>query len=224
MSQSTMAALGCAILMAVWAPADASSTLRAPTLGISGQQAILAQSNGVTGFNLLVAEYPGGKFEKWEGNSWREYTRSGIFNFVEQARGETTVMLFDPSRNVYIELDVVNREVRYGEAGQQFQLLYQITNMTVEDSGGGGGQVGGAANARVIEYTCDEGLQMTVQFEENGNQSFATYSIDTSPFQRLTRIPSGSGAVYSNGRDTLSTKGLSAVLETPSGQTRCSQN
>lgn len=183
----------------------------------------LAQAGQVTGFNLQVAVYPGGKFEKWEGDTWREYSPNGLFNFVEQARGETTVMLFDATRNVYIELDIANREVRYGEAGQSFQALYPITEM-IADNAGNGGQINVPATATVVDYTCDEGLPMNVQFEQAGDQSFATYSIDTSPPVRLPQVPSGSGAVYSNGVDTLSTKGLSAILEGPTGQTRCTQN
>jgi membrane-bound inhibitor of C-type lysozyme len=235
-SRLVLAALGGCIIAT---PVLAAPHWNAPPARVAGPAIIAAQSGGETGFNLLVASYPGGKFEMWDNGQWREYGNNGaIFNFIETARGETTVMLHDPSRNVFIELNVAGREIRYGEGGQQFRLLYPITSMIFDkqsgsgqsgsgQSGGGligGGQIGSAANVQVETYTCVEGLQLTIEFEQTGDQDFATYSIDGSPPVRLPRVPSGSGEVFSNGQDTLSAKGLSAILETPTGQTRCKQN
>ncbi len=222
MTRFAFVATGC-LAIAFASPAIAITFPHPAAAENSRSKAILVQGSDVTGFNLQVATYPGGKFEKWGENQWREYGSGAVFNFVETARGETTVMLHDPSRDVYIEIYIPGNEIRYAEGGQQFRFLYPITGI-IADNAGGGGQIGDAANVEIVEYTCDEGLPMTVQFEQNGNKASATFSIDTSPPVRLPRVPSGSGAVYSNGETTLSTKGLSAILEGPTGQTRCTQN
>jgi membrane-bound inhibitor of C-type lysozyme len=200
--------------------ADRPATLGAYT-------ALLVKSAVATGYNVLVVKYPGGKFEKWGENEWREYTDGGQFNFEEQARGETTVMLFDPSRNVYIEINLADGEIRYGEAGQQFSFLYPITETLISDQSGQaapGGETGDAAAAQRVDYTCEEGLPMSVLYEQVGDAGLATYTIDGSPEVLLRQVPSGSGATYTNGTDTIFNKGRQAVLETPSGLTRCNQN
>jgi len=194
----------------------------APEVQLSGRSATLVRNN-VSGFNVVVAEYRGGKFEAWADGEWREYGNNGsAFTFYETARGETTVMLHDPSRDVYIEINVVDREIRYGEGrGGQFRLLYKITNLiaTQQDTGAGNGDV-----VDVVQYTCDEGLPMTVEFRESGGRGVASFSIDTSPFEDLPQVRSASGAKYTNGQNTLITKGRSATLLTPSGQTNCRQD
>jgi len=205
----------------------------ASPLSVSGpaklrSHAVVAVKSAVaTGYNVLVVKYPGGKFEKWGETEWREYSNGGQFNFVEQARGETTVMLFDPSRNVYIELNLADGEIRYGEAGQQFSFLYPITETLISDQSGEAapaGETGAAAAAQRVDYTCEEGLPMSVLYEQVGDAGLATYTIDGSPEVLLRQVPSGSGATYTNGTDTIFTKGRQAVLETPSGLTRCNQN
>lgn len=207
-------------MAAAWAVPAVSATI---VLGfeIPGRSATLVR-NQVTGLNVVVAEYRGGRFEALADGEWREVGNNGsVFNFYETARGEMTVMLHDPSRDVYIEINVVDREIRYGEGGGQFRLLYKITKLiaTQVDTGAGNQNV-----VDVVEYTCDEGLPMTVEFRESRGRGIASYSIDTSPFVDLPQVRSASGAQYSNGQDTLITKGRSATLLTATGQTNCRQN
>lgn len=163
---------GAALLFMVAAVPCLASPLSAGGPAKHRSHAVVAVKSPVaTGYNVLVVKYPGGKFEKWGETEWREYANGGQFNFVEQARGETTVMLFDPSRNVYIELNLADGEIRYGEAGQQFSFLYPITETLISDQPGDAAPVeetGAAAAAQRIDYTCEEGLPMSVLYEQVG--------------------------------------------------------
>ncbi|MEM8854994.1 MAG: MliC family protein [Pseudomonadota bacterium] len=181
------------------------------TMGAAASSDVVSVQRTVTGFDLQAVYYDGGQFMKQSGNAWVEQNVYGqSFSFVETARGETTVMLHDPSRGVFIQINLAANSIDIGEAGQSFQPLYTITGTEP-------GQVGRPASDppffNRVEYTCPEGLPLTVEYIEENGQSYVLYSIDGSPQARLDQQISGSGARYSNGADTIWSKGDTVLVE-----------
>ncbi len=62
------------------------------------------------------------------------------------------------------------------------------------------------------QYVCDDGTQFRAQFDNSRSYSIAVLSFSDGPEVPLIQAESGSGARYSNGDDTLSTQGDTAVL------------
>ena len=71
----------------------------------------------------------------------------GTFEFVEEARGETSVILYDASRDYYIQLDVQGMQVLLGQGGQQYQPLYRITRVVASGTPATAGAAPQAASA-----------------------------------------------------------------------------
>ena len=72
-----------------------------------------------------------GDYINTSGSSWQEIQFNGKkFNFVEQNRDEWSVYLKDNSRNVYIQLDLHRKKVRYNAAGQSPVDLYNNYNVS----------------------------------------------------------------------------------------------
>ena len=66
--------------------------------------------------------------------------------------------------------------------------------------------------AMTSQYVCDDGTRFSAQFDNSRAYSIAILSFSDGPEVPLIQVESGSGARYSNGDDTLSTEGDSAVL------------
>jgi hypothetical protein len=115
-----------AALMLTCAPAGAFQN--APSVN-AAKPVITVQADGVTGINLIEVGYPGGYFKKVGKRRWTESSPDGTFQFVEEARGETSVMLYDASRDYYIQIDLQGMQVLLGESGQQYRPLYRITRV-----------------------------------------------------------------------------------------------
>ena len=89
----------------------------------------VAQEFPVTGLNVRTASYAQGSYRQGNGRNWGEYNLKGqqVFSFVEEARDEWSVYLFDPARNVRVQIDLYRRKVRYAENGQPYADLYDVT-------------------------------------------------------------------------------------------------
>ena len=98
--------------------------------------------------------------------------------------------------------------------------------MPDEGSEGAGdeGLVAGTVAGTKITYSCDEGIDMTVVYTQNGEESTATVTHDVSGTVTLPRAISGSGARYSNGEFELFTKGPEATFSWKDGQHKCLEN
>ena len=77
----------------------------------------------------------------------------------------------------------------------------------------GGGQQPADANTQTVTYSCEEGIPLIVRYVNTDQWSKAYFSHDSFPEVELPQVVSGSGARYSNGHYTLSTKGSEARLE-----------
>lgn len=87
-------------------------------------------SNGapVNGQTVSKVFFNGGSF-KAQGNKWTEEDAYGKvkFTFNQQARDEWSVYLFDPSRNVKIQLDLHRKKIVYSQGNGPKSDLYTIT-------------------------------------------------------------------------------------------------
>ncbi len=72
-----------------------------------------------------------GDFVNTGGTGWQEIQFNGKkFNFVEQNRDEWSVYLKDNSRNIYIQLDLYTKKVKYNAAGDPPVNLYNNYNVS----------------------------------------------------------------------------------------------
>ncbi|MEP3045483.1 MAG: MliC family protein [Roseibium sp.] len=195
---------------------------------VQNNQPVAAQlpaSGAVNGYSVGQVLHPGGSFTNVGNGQWHEADAQGRvnFNFREESRDEWSVYLFDASRNVALQLDLHRGQVLYGVGAEPKRDLYPITGSFAQagaaSAGGGAAQ---PADSITVQYTCAEGLPLTVTYVNSGN-GHVIFSIDGSPGQRLEQVVSGSGSRYSNGTYTLSSKGRSAMLEHPSGVDNCSE-
>lgn len=70
------------------------------------------------------------------------------------------------------------------------------------------------ASAATVEYTCNEGIPLIVEYLEENDVSIAKISHDSSPIITLVSVRAGSGSKYSNGNWVLHVKGKTALVGT----------
>ncbi len=70
------------------------------------------------------------------------------------------------------------------------------------------------ASAATVEYTCNEGIPLIVEYLEENDVSIAKISHDSSPKITLVSVRAGSGSKYSNGNWVLHVKGKTALVGT----------
>lgn len=96
-------------------------TLAACLFALSGT----ASAQAVNGRNVVKVDYPSGNFKK-TGTTWRE---SSGATFRETARDNWSVYLHDAARNVYIQLDLYTKNVKYrAGASGPYRNQYRIVN------------------------------------------------------------------------------------------------
>ena len=83
-----------------------------------------------TSFNVTMADFGAGSYVQESQKSWVEKRADGstAFHFTETARGGDGVMLYDPSRNVFIKLDIAARTVWHGQGVAPTTKLYAIAS------------------------------------------------------------------------------------------------
>lgn len=89
---------------------------------------------GVDGGNVVRVDYDGGAFVR-SGRGWVEIKNDGAlsFHFIETSRSADKVALFDPSRNVRIDLALAQDKILYGVGAKTDRALYDITGSTAQD-------------------------------------------------------------------------------------------
>ena len=82
-----------------------------------------------TGANVRSVTYPQGMYRQTGPRAWGEFDKSGKQTnaFVEDARDEWSVFLFDPARNVRVQIDLYRKKIRYTENGGSYADLYDVT-------------------------------------------------------------------------------------------------
>ena len=217
-----MTAHGLAVLVSAAALLGSGLALAMPAapLGSAAAETGLVHQvafNGVNGRNVTEVSYPGGSISL-RGNRWTERNADGSHTFAETGRDDWSVYLLDRSRGVRLQLDLHRKLVLYADGNAPMQPLYQIVDARRGKSGNSGKQ---RSKQTVLNFTCNEGIPLTVRIENRGNNSTAFASHDSFPEVRLKQRRSGSGTRYSNGRYTLSMKGRSAIFEWDGIQDHC---
>lgn len=191
----------------------------------------LVQANfGVNGRTVQFVATPEGRFFNDGGGNWRELGNNGAsFNFRETQRDDWSVYLRDDSRGVNLQLDLHRKEVIYSDDGGRKFVLYQIIdahNQASTQSNDGGGQVGNAYSSTVVEYTCNEGIPLTLVFESEGEENWVSWTHDGFKGPgRLPNVISGSGSKYSDGRYTVWEHGGNEVYLNLDGiEDRCTRS
>ena len=80
-----------------------------------------------------------------------------------------------------------------------------------------------AADITRVEYSCDEGIPLIVEYLNTNSTSIATVSHDSGPKIVLEQVVSGSGVQYSNGEWTLHSKGDTAHISWGDGGHTCTR-
>lgn len=80
-----------------------------------------------------------------------------------------------------------------------------------------------AADITRVEYSCDEGIPLIVEYLNTASTSIATVSHDSGPKMVMEQVVSGSGARYSNGEWTLHSKGDTAIISWGDGGHTCTR-
>lgn len=82
-----------------------------------------------TGANVRNVSYAQGSYRQTGPHSWSEFDLAGKQTnaFVEDARDEWSVFLFDPARNVRVQIDLYRKKIRYTENGGSYADLYDVT-------------------------------------------------------------------------------------------------
>lgn len=90
---------------------------------------VAAAEAPATGANVRSVTYPQGMYRQTGARAWGEFDKSGKQTnaFVEDARDEWSVFLFDPARNVRVQIDLYRKKIRYTENGGSYADLYDVT-------------------------------------------------------------------------------------------------
>lgn len=119
--------------------------LAVAAIAIMASAPISAAEAPATGANVRSAAYAQGTYRQTGPRAWGEFDKADkqTNRFVEEARDEWSVFLFDPARNVRIQIDLYRKKVRYAENGGSYADLYDVTG-----SAAGVGAVAAKPSAR----------------------------------------------------------------------------
>jgi hypothetical protein len=111
-----------------------------------------------TGANVRSATYGRGVYRQTGPRTWGEFDSAGkqTNSFVEEARDEWSVFLFDPGRNVRVQIDLYRKKIRYAENGGSYADLYDVTGAAAgiaPAKGGEGRPTAGAFGATTGFWT-----------------------------------------------------------------------
>lgn len=85
--------------------------------------------SGITGPNVIRADYNGGLFQSTGNRDWLEVTDDGrTFRFREQNRDAWSVYLYDASRDVRLQIDIYRQMITIADGNGPMRDLYAITS------------------------------------------------------------------------------------------------
>lgn len=83
----------------------------------------------VTGRNVTFVEIPDGSFALNTDGTWKQRTHANIFDLRETKRDESSVYLFDATRNTSIQLDITKKEVYTATDKSEKTKLCDVTKI-----------------------------------------------------------------------------------------------
>lgn len=207
--------------------ADAHSASNLPSLMNSSNDQTasgikLVAANGWV--NVTGVYYSGGTIVKTSDLNWLETGDNGsTFNFVEVGRDNTSIYLRDNSRGVDLRLNLSEEQIFYSDdTGKGFPLA-AITGLLSGPSDTNSGQIGQASSVTVVEYTCNEGIPLILEFEDRGNDFSVTWTHDGFRGTKLPQVVSGSGSRFAADGIEVHTKGNAAYINMKGAEDNCTQ-
>ena len=97
------------------------------SLLVSGIFISLSGTAQVTGRNVTFVGFTDGSFAQNSDGTWKQQTHSDLFSLRETKRDESSVYLFDASRNASIQLDITKKEVYISADKPQKEKLCDVT-------------------------------------------------------------------------------------------------
>ena len=99
------------------------------TILIAAGVPVLAADVPATGANVRSVAYGQGSYRETGPRTWGEFDKAGKQTnaFVEEARDEWSVFLFDPARKVRVQIDLYRKKIRYADNGGSYADLYDVT-------------------------------------------------------------------------------------------------
>lgn len=174
--------------------------------------------------NVTGVRFPNGRIDKGSGKNWIEYGSSGAqFNFIEVGQSNSSVFLRDNSRGINLELNLDEEKVLYSDDNGANFPLYNITGIQSGAVDQGQGQVGQSASRKIVEYSCNEGIPLLLQFDQIGDKFWVTWTHDSFKGKRLPQVLSGSGNNFSDGRYSVHTKGNLAYVNLDGIEDSCTE-
>jgi len=83
----------------------------------------------VTGRNVTFVGFNNGSFAQNTDGTWKQQIHSNLFSLRETKRDESSVYLFDASRNASIQLDISKKEVYISADKPQMEKLADVTEV-----------------------------------------------------------------------------------------------
>lgn len=85
--------------------------------------------SGITGRNVIRADYDGGLFQSTNGMEWLEVTDDGrTFRFQERNRDDWSAYLYDASRDVRLQIDIHRQMITIADGNGPMRDLYAISS------------------------------------------------------------------------------------------------
>jgi hypothetical protein len=115
-----------------------------------------------SGLDVKTVHYATGMFRMEGARQWVEEGKDGGENyFTEEKRDRSSVVLFDPGRDMRVRLDLKQRQILFAQGRSQFSLLYPIESASAA-----------AAAARTAEQKCVDAVQGKVAWDREGDKAW----------------------------------------------------
>ena len=95
----------------------------------SGMFLSISSTAQITGRNVTFVGFSDGSFAQNTDGTWKQRTHTDIFDLKETKRDESSVYLFDPSRNTSIQLDISKKEVFTATDNSEKTKLCDVTKI-----------------------------------------------------------------------------------------------
>lgn len=181
---------------------------------------LLSANDTATGYNVKSVQHSGGSFE-FENGIWVEKDLNGRanFRFDERQRDDWSVYLYDPSRDVKLQLDLHRKEIFYSTGNNSMTPLYRITGAGTNVAQAPSAPVAASANGRNVvsvshpggTFMFRDGLwleadtagRVNFRFEEQQRDDWSVYLYDRSRDVNLQLDLHRKQILYSTGQNPL---------------------
>lgn len=112
-----------------------TALVRPAAAGAAGAPPGGSTAGAVSGLNVTTVIHSAGSYRMIGPGRWLAENKSGNFNFAEEKRDETSVLLFDRDRNFRVRIDLKLQEVLLSQGGADFRPLFKIERVSAAGVG-----------------------------------------------------------------------------------------